>query len=119
MPGSPGTIRTLMNSANAYGAGKTTTVGMLTTRVRPGGGRAWVGGASLAYPVAVKRAIGVVSQASTVDRALSVRENLLAHGWHFGLSSVQAHAAIEVLPEVFHLGGRAGQAVRTLSGGTA
>jgi ABC-2 type transport system ATP-binding protein len=101
------------------GAGKTTTVGMLTTRVRPSGGRAWVGGASLSDPVGVKRAIGVVSQTNTLDRALSVRENLLAHGWYFGLRNAQARAAAEVLLEVFHLGDWAGQAVRTLSGGTA
>jgi ABC-2 type transport system ATP-binding protein len=100
------------------GAGKTTTVGMLTTRVRPNGGRAWVGGASLSDPVGVKRAIGVVSQTNTLDRALTVRENLLAHGWYFGLRNAQARAATEVLLKVFHLGDWAGQAVRTLSGGT-
>ncbi len=101
------------------GAGKTTTVGMLTTRVRPTAGQAWVGGASLTDPVGVKRAIGVVSQTNTLDRALSVRENLLAHGWYFGLSSVQARAAAEVLLDAFDLDNWADQAVRSLSGGTA
>jgi ABC-2 type transport system ATP-binding protein len=92
---------------------------MLTTRIRPTDGRARVGGADLSDPVAVKRAIGVVSQTNTLDRALSVRQNLLAHGWYFGLRSGQARAAAELLLEVFQLTGFADRRVRELSGGTA
>ena len=101
------------------GAGKTTIIGMLTTRIRPTGGRARVGGADLSDPVAVKRAIGVVSQTNTLDRALSVRKNLLAHGWYFGMRSGQARAATELLLEVFQLADFADRKVRELSGGTA
>src|SRR6476620_7737571 len=43
------------------GVGKTTTVGMLTTRVIPTSGAAWVAGTDVqAHPSAVKRVIGVV-----------------------------------------------------------
>jgi ABC-2 type transport system ATP-binding protein len=101
------------------GAGKTTIIGMLTTRIRPTGGRARVGGADLSDPVAVKRAIGVVSQTNTLDRALSVRRNLLAHGWYFGMPSSQARAAADLLLEVFQLTDFAERKVRELSGGTA
>ncbi len=101
------------------GAGKTTTIGMLTTRIRPTGGRARVGGADLSDPVAVKRAIGVVSQTNTLDRALSVRKNLLAHGWYFGLRSGEARSAADLLLEVFQLTEWADRKVRELSGGTA
>jgi ABC-2 type transport system ATP-binding protein len=101
------------------GAGKTTIIGMLTTRIRPTGGRARVGGADLSDPVAVKRAIGVVSQTNTLDRALSVRKNLLAHGWYFGMRSGQARAAAQLLLEVFQLTDAADRKVRELSGGTA
>jgi ABC-2 type transport system ATP-binding protein len=101
------------------GAGKTTTIGMLTTRIRPTGGRARVGGADLSDTVAVKRAIGVVSQTNTLDRALSVRKNLLAHGWYFGLRSNEARAAADLLLEVFQLTDWADRKVRELSGGTA
>ena len=46
------------------GAGKSTTIGMLTTLVSPTGGRAWVAGHDVVKdPVAVKRRIGVVTQA--------------------------------------------------------
>src|SRR5437764_13934912 len=59
------------------GAGKTTTVGMLTTRVVPTSGRAFVAGIDVvASPSETKRLIGVVSQSNTLDRSLSVRENL-------------------------------------------
>jgi ABC-2 type transport system ATP-binding protein len=101
------------------GAGKTTIIGMLTTRIRPTGGRARVGGADLSNPVAVKRAIGVVSQTNTLDRALSMRKNLLAHGWYFGMRSSQAQAAADLLLEVFQLTDFADRKVRELSGGTA
>ncbi|MFL5767295.1 MAG: ATP-binding cassette domain-containing protein, partial [Actinomycetota bacterium] len=70
------------------GAGKTTTVGMLTTRVIPTGGHAWVSGVDVvAHPVETKRLIGVVSQTNTLDRSLSVWENLYHHGKYFGMSS--------------------------------
>src|SRR5690349_11618966 len=53
------------------GAGKSTTIGMLTTLVRPTGGRAWVAGHDVsADPVAVKRRIGVVTQTNTLDLQL-------------------------------------------------
>ena len=59
------------------GAGKTTTVGMLTTMVVPTAGRAWVGGVDvIAHPALSKQSIGVVPQSNTLDRSLSVWENL-------------------------------------------
>jgi ABC-2 type transport system ATP-binding protein len=63
------------------GAGKTTTVGMLTTRVIPTEGRASLAGVDVvASPSEAKRLIGVVSQTNTLDRSLSVWENLCYHG---------------------------------------
>src|SRR2546427_6559250 len=63
------------------GAGKTTTVGMLTTRVVPTSGRAIVGGVDvLAHPPLAKQVIGVVSQQNTLDRSVTVWENLYFHG---------------------------------------
>src|SRR5262245_7183394 len=59
------------------GAGKTTTVGMLTTRVIPTEGRASLAGVDvIAHPSEAKRLIGVVSQTNTLDRSLSVCQNL-------------------------------------------
>ena len=70
------------------GAGKTTTAGMLTTRVIPTSGRASVGGIDVvAHPTAAKQVIGVVPQSNTLDRSLTVWENLYFHGRFFGMSA--------------------------------
>src|ERR1700674_2138981 len=71
------------------GAGKTTTVGMLTTMVVPTRGRAWVGGVDvIAHPALAKQSIGVVPQQNTLDRALSVWEDLYFHGRFFGMGAL-------------------------------
>src|ERR1035441_5352950 len=69
------------------GAGKTTTAGMLTTRVVPTSGQAFVGGVDVvAHPALVKQLTGIVSQQNTLDRQLTVWENLYFHGRLFGIS---------------------------------
>ncbi len=100
------------------GAGKTTTVGMLTTRVVPTSGTALVNGVDVvADPATAKASVGVVPQANTLDRSLSVWENLYFHGRYFGLKDRAAKAAADRLLEKFRLTGRATAAVTTLSGG--
>ncbi|WP_232248221.1 ABC transporter ATP-binding protein [Streptacidiphilus rugosus] len=102
------------------GAGKTTTVGMLTTRVVPTSGRAWVAGIDVvARPTLVKQLIAVVTQQNTLDRALTVRENLYFHALLFGARSRQARAAADEMLERFHLAGHADDSVHVLSGGLA
>jgi ABC-2 type transport system ATP-binding protein len=102
------------------GAGKTTTVGMLTTRIRPTRGSALVDGVDVvAQPARAKRVLGVVSQVNTLDRRLSVRENLYYHGRYFGMSAAQARAAADRLLGRFRLADRAGVEVDSLSGGMA
>ncbi|MGQ0803151.1 MAG: ATP-binding cassette domain-containing protein [Actinomycetota bacterium] len=102
------------------GAGKTTTVGMLTTRVVPTSGRAWVGGVDVsADPVATKQMIGVVPQESTLDRALSVWENLYFHGRYFGMDARAARRAADETLERFRLADRANAEILELSGGMA
>ena len=102
------------------GAGKTTTAGMLTTRVVPTSGQAYVGGVDVwAHPARAKRLIGVVPQTNTLDRALSVRDNLYFHGRFFGMSSARARAEADDMLERFKLTERATMPVRALSGGMA
>jgi ABC-2 type transport system ATP-binding protein len=102
------------------GAGKTTTVGMLTTRVTPTTGRAWVGGIDVvAEPARAKQAIGVVPQTNTLDRELTVGQNLYFHGRYFGLSARAAREASGRLLEQFRLADRARAQVGALSGGMA
>jgi ABC-2 type transport system ATP-binding protein len=76
------------------GAGKSTTAGMLTTTVRPTAGRAWVAGVDVAKaPARVHQYIGVVPQRNTLDRRLSVRDNLIFHGRYFGMRPAAARSA--------------------------
>jgi ABC-2 type transport system ATP-binding protein len=102
------------------GAGKTTTAGMLTTRVIPTSGRAFVGGIDVvAHPSAAKQVIGVVPQSNTLDRSLSVWENLYFHGRFFGMAATTAKSEATRLLEQFRLSERAKEPVGALSGGMA
>jgi ABC-2 type transport system ATP-binding protein len=102
------------------GAGKTTTVGMLTTRVVPTSGTAHIGGVDvIARPALVKQIIAVVSQQNTLDRSLTVRENLYFHGLLFGIPSRQARLTADALLERFQLAKWADASVFMLSGGMA
>lgn len=102
------------------GAGKTTTAGMLTTRVIPTSGRATVAGIDVvAHPALVKQFIGVVSQTNTLDRSLTVWENLYFHGRLFGIAAPESKKIANELLERFHLGKWAKASVFALSGGMA
>jgi ABC-2 type transport system ATP-binding protein len=102
------------------GAGKTTTVGMLTSMVVPTEGGAVVGGVDvIAHPALAKQAIGIVPQTNTLDRSLSVAENLYFHGRFFGMSARDAKAEATRLLEKFWLADRASAEVLELSGGMA
>ncbi|MGI8707545.1 MAG: ABC transporter ATP-binding protein [Actinomycetota bacterium] len=102
------------------GAGKTTTVGMLTTRVLPTSGDALVAGMNVVEnPNAAKQLIGVVSQSNTLDRSLSVWDNLYFHGRYFGMSAPDARGRASELLERFRLSDRAAAEIDALSGGMA
>jgi ABC-2 type transport system ATP-binding protein len=102
------------------GAGKTTTAGMLTTRVIPTDGNASVGGIDVvAHPALAKQLIGVVSQQNTLDRQLTVWENLYYHGLLFGMTRRDARERADELLERFHLAKWAKASVYALSGGMA
>jgi ABC-2 type transport system ATP-binding protein len=102
------------------GAGKTTTAGMLTTRVIPTAGRASIGEVDVvAHPALAKQMIGVVSQQNTLDRQLTVRENLYFHGRLFGIGAAESRRISDQLLEQFHLAKWADASVYALSGGMA
>ncbi|MCW3020370.1 MAG: daunorubicin resistance transporter ATPase subunit [Solirubrobacterales bacterium] len=102
------------------GAGKTTTAGMLTTRVIPTSGSAFVGGIDVvAHPALAKQLLGIVSQQNTLDRQLTVWENLYFHGRLFGISAAESRRTADRLLEQFQLGKWAKASVFALSGGMA
>ena len=102
------------------GAGKTTTAGILTTRVVPTSGRAMVGGVDVAaHPALAKQLSGIVSQQNTLDRQLTVWENLYFHGRLFGMGAAASRRIATQLLEEFQLERWANASVYALSGGMA
>jgi ABC-2 type transport system ATP-binding protein len=102
------------------GAGKTTTAGMLTTRVIPTAGRAYVGTIDVvADPALAKQLIGTVSQTNTLDRQLTVWENLYFHGRLFGYGASESRRISDDLLEQFRLAKWGKASVYALSGGMA
>ncbi len=102
------------------GAGKTTTAGMLTTRVIPTSGHAFVGDIDVVkHPAVAKQLIGVVPQTNTLDRALTVWENLYFHGRFFGMDGRASRAAADEMLVRFRLTEKAKAPVTALSGGLA
>ena len=102
------------------GAGKSTTAGMLTTRVIPTEGSAFVAGIDvIKHPTRAKQVIGVVPQTNTLDRSLTVTENLYFHGRFFGMSSRAARAEAAALVDRIKLNRFADAPVLALSGGMA
>ncbi|MEO8267558.1 MAG: ABC transporter ATP-binding protein, partial [Ilumatobacteraceae bacterium] len=102
------------------GAGKSTTIGMLTTRVVPTRGSIVIGGVDLvAKPALAKQLIGVVPQSNTLDRAMTVFENLEFHGRYFGMSAKHAKRLASELLQRVRLSERSKASVMALSGGMA
>jgi ABC-2 type transport system ATP-binding protein len=102
------------------GAGKTTTIGMLTTRVVPSGGRAVVAGVDVvAQPALARTRLAAVTQTNTLDRGLSVYDNLYFHGRYFGLSRAECRRRATDLLAHFDLAAKARSRIDQLSGGLA
>jgi ABC-2 type transport system ATP-binding protein len=100
------------------GAGKTTTIKMLTTLLPPTSGEARVAGFSITNePVGVRRAIGYVPQAVSVDGSLTGYENLLIFAKLYDLPRREQQARIAEALEFMNLTADAGRMVGEYSGG--
>jgi ABC-2 type transport system ATP-binding protein len=100
------------------GSGKTTTIHMLSTLLRPTAGSAMVAGRDVQRdPVAVRASIGLVFQDSALDRTLSVAENLRFSGLLYDLPPALIDARARELLELFKLNDKRDRPVATLSGG--
>jgi ABC-2 type transport system ATP-binding protein len=100
------------------GSGKTTTIHMLATLIRPTAGSAQVAGFDVGRnAVRAREAIGIVFQESALDRSLTVAENLRFAGLLLDLPpKVIAERTGELL-ELFGLQHHRKAPVATLSGG--
>ena len=100
------------------GAGKTTTVHLLATLLAPSRGTARVAGHDVVRQgLAVRRSIGLVFQETTLDRDLTVAENLRFAARLWSLPDGVARPRIDALVRQFELLDRRDDPVRTLSGG--
>jgi ABC-2 type transport system ATP-binding protein len=102
------------------GGGKTTLFRILCTSMRPSTGRVTICGYDVvADAAAVRRMIGVVFQHASLDRKLTVRENLRHQGHLYGLAGAALDARIDEMLARFRVTDRARDLVETLSGGLA
>jgi ABC-2 type transport system ATP-binding protein len=98
------------------GGGKSTLFKILSTALRPTSGRARIAGLDVSDG-AVRRRLGVVFQAPSLDQKLTVAENLLHHGHLYGISGSALRARIAEELSRFKLSDRSGDRVEKLSGG--
>ncbi len=102
------------------GAGKTTTIGICTTRTLPTGGQVKIAGIDVVkQPAQARQFIGVVPQYNTLDRSLTIFENLYYHCRYFGFSHGEAKARSNELLGQFLLTERRDATPNQLSGGLA
>jgi ABC-2 type transport system ATP-binding protein len=100
------------------GGGKTTLFRILSTSFHPTSGEASVFGANVQTQAnEVRRHIGVVFQSPSLDKKLTVRENLMHHGHLYGIRGSDLQQRINEMMERLMIADRAASIVETLSGG--
>ncbi|HJT38544.1 MAG TPA: ATP-binding cassette domain-containing protein, partial [Actinomycetota bacterium] len=100
------------------GAGKTTAIRILSTILRPDGGRAVVLGHDVVKdPAAVRYRIGLAGQFAAVDPNLTGRENLRLMGKLTHMPKSRYVPRADVLLERFDLANAADRTIKTYSGG--
>jgi ABC-2 type transport system ATP-binding protein len=100
------------------GGGKTTLFKILCTLLRAFAGTVRVFGHDVGQdPDAVRRHLGVVFQHPSLDRKLTVMENLQHHGHLYGVGGMTLRRRAQAILERLGLSDRARDLVETLSGG--
>jgi ABC-2 type transport system ATP-binding protein len=102
------------------GGGKTTLFKILSTALSPSSGTAKVMGFDIQTQANdVRRQIGIVFQNPSLDKKLTVLENLLYHGQLYGLRGNALKDRVNEMMARLMIADRAGNLVETLSGGLA
>ena len=100
------------------GGGKSTLFRILSTMMVPTEGTAVIAGSDVVRdPAAVRRQVGVVFQTQSLDKALTVEENLRAQGHLHGLSGAVLAERMDYAMGRLGISDRRGDLVDTLSGG--
>ena len=100
------------------GAGKTTTISMLTTLLKPSGGKAEIAGLDIhKHPNEVRRVVGVVPQEYTADEDLTGLQNIVLCADLYGIPRSNSKPHAMDLLKLVELQDAANRKVSTYSGG--
>lgn len=111
--------RDIVGLLGPNGSGKSTLLRILSTLTRPQEGRVEICGFDVVKNVAaVRERIGVVFQTQTLDKLLTVEENLLACGNFYGMSGRALVERARTVMGQLGIGDKRAELVRSLSGGT-
>ncbi len=100
------------------GAGKSTTINMLSTILPKTNGNAYVMGHELGKDDdKIRKEIGIVFQNSVLDGKLTVKQNLMTRGAYYGYDKKEIMKRLEGLWEEFNLGDIWNRKYEKLSGG--
>ncbi len=100
------------------GAGKTTTIRCVSTLTNYDGGSISVCGLDLKeHSIEAKERMGVIQQHISLDKDLTIRENMISHGMYHMMGRAERDARIRELSDFFGLEEYLDKPVDSLSGG--
>ena len=100
------------------GAGKSTTVNMLSTILSPDGGDAYLCGYRLGKDdMAIRKSIGVVYQSNVLDDLFTVKENIVTRSKMLGMDTAAIKSRLSDLSDILKLSDIMDKRYRVLSGG--
>lgn len=100
------------------GAGKSTTISMLTTMLRPTGGKLLLNGHDVAHEQdSARKSFGIVFQDPALEEELTAYENMKIHAVLYSIPKKEQEERIEELLRLVDLWSRKNSLVRTYSGG--
>src|SRR3954469_11034615 len=100
------------------GAGKSTTISMLTTMLRPTGGKLMLNGHDVTKEQAsARKSFGIVFQDPALEEELTAYENMKVHAVLYSIPRNEQEQRIQELMELVDLWDRKNSLVRTYSGG--
>jgi ABC-2 type transport system ATP-binding protein len=100
------------------GAGKTTTVRCISTLTNLTSGEILVNGVDVAKnQTEAKKYMGVIQQQISLDKDLTIRENMISHGMYHGMGRQEREEKIRELSDYFGLEEYLDKPVDSLSGG--
>ncbi|MCR4788793.1 MAG: ABC transporter ATP-binding protein [Lachnospiraceae bacterium] len=100
------------------GAGKSTTVNMLSTILTPDSGEAYICGSRLGKEdMEIRKNIGVVYQSNVLDDLFTVKENIVTRSRMLGLDEATIKSRLSDLSDILKLSDIMDKRYRVLSGG--